>query len=298
MKVFVSFLMLLAVNPSPRRVQAPVSGPPSASQIFALGVVSTGHEFGITFTPDDKEAYFTRFDAEKKSNHIYRTILVNGRWQEPSLVEFSDDRWRDLDASLSPDGKKMFFVSTRPKPETPDDSPANNMDIWVADRNGNEWSKPRWLENVNSDAKEGSPSVDRSGTLYFFSDRGNVANSNSIYRAMLLKGKYGIPQRLPSEINSGTSDTSPFIARDGKTLLFYSSRSGGYGKGDLYVSFKKHNAWTPAVNLGPAVNTVDSEYNPVVSPDGKHLYFGRTRNIYVIELQSLGLKFFHAKLFH
>jgi hypothetical protein len=30
---------------------------------FAPGVVSTGHEFGITFMPDGKEAYLSRVSA-------------------------------------------------------------------------------------------------------------------------------------------------------------------------------------------------------------------------------------------
>ena len=299
MKTLVASCIFLAVAASLRLGfgQNAASGPLSAPQIFAPGVVSTGHEFGLSFMPDAKEAYFTRFDADKKTNHIYRAIRMDGKWQDPTLVEFSNDSWRDLDAAVSPDGKELFFISTRPKPGAPPNAPANNMDIWVADRNGQGWNEPHWLDNVNSDAKEGSPSVDRDGTLYFFSNRGNSENSNSIYCATHVNGKYSTPQRLPAEVNSGISDTSPFISPDGKTLLFYSSRPGGYGKGDLYVSFKKHGAWTPAINLGASVNTADSEYNPTVSPDGNYLYFGRSRNIYVVKLQSLGLKFLRPKLF-
>jgi Tol biopolymer transport system component len=264
--------------------------------VFAPGVVSTGKEFGLTFTRDGREAYFTRFDAERKINHIYRTTLVNGEWQAPMPVEFSRDEWRDLDASLSPDGRRLFFVSTRPKPGGTPDVPSTDMDIWVAEREGGGWRAPHRVENVNSDAKEGSPSVSRDGTLYFFSDRGSP-NENSIYAARLAGGSYAAPERLPAEINSGTSDTSPFISPDGKTLLFYSTRAGGYGKGDIYVAFRKKGGWTQPLNLGLAVNTQDSEYNPSVSPDGKRLYFGRNRYIYEMPLRAVGLKELRPSLF-
>jgi Tol biopolymer transport system component len=269
----------------------------SAPEVFAPGIVSTGKEFGLTFMPNGKEAYFTRFDAEKKTNHIYGTVFANGAWQTPVPIEFSADAWRDLDPSVAPDGKRLFFVSTRPKPGADPTVPSKDMDIWVSIRDGQRWGAPQWLENVNSDAKEGSPSVARDGTLYFFSDRNAAANTNSIYSARLVNGKYGNPEKLPAEVNAGPSDTSPFIASDGKTLLFYSNRPGGYGKGDLYVSFMKDGHWTQAINLGPNVNTQESEYNPSVSPDGEQFYFGRKANIYVTPTSAVGLDSLKPKLF-
>jgi len=273
------------------------SNPVSTPMIFASGIVSTGKEFGLTFMPNGKEAYFTRFDAEKRTNHIYRTSLVNGEWQAPQLIEFSRDEWRDLDPAVSPDGKRLFFVSTRPKPGADASSPSPDMDIWVADRTASGWGSLHWVENINSNGKEGSPSVDRDGTLYFFSDRGVAANTNSIYSSKLTNGSYASPERLPAEINAGPSDTSPFISPDGNTLLFYSNRDGGHGKGDIYVASKSHGKWTQAVNLGAKVNTSDSEYNPSASPNGEQLYFGRNRNIYVIPLRDVGLKSLQPSLF-
>jgi Tol biopolymer transport system component len=38
------------------------------------------------------------------------------------------------------------------------------------------------------------------------------------------------------------------------------------------------------------VNTTEWEYNPFVSPDGKTLYFGRSREFYQIPIQAIGMK--------
>lgn len=43
-------------------------------------------------------------------------------------------------------------------------------------REGTEWVTPHRVSNVNSNGKEGSPSIARDGTLYFFSDRKGGAN--------------------------------------------------------------------------------------------------------------------------
>ena len=141
----------------------------AAPQIFAPGVISTGHEFGITFTPNGKELYFSRFES-KKPIHIFHAVMADGKWQQPEPISFSSDHWSDLDPFLSPDGTHLFFVSTRPAPWAAAGS--KNMDIWVATMESGKWGEPRWLEGVNSAGKEGSPSVDRAGNLYGITEVG------------------------------------------------------------------------------------------------------------------------------
>lgn len=262
---------------------------PAGAHVFEPGVVSTGHEFTLTFSPDGKTAYFTRNFPGEKRNHVMRTDLADGRWQEPVPVSFSSDAWSDLDPSVNPDGSRLYFVSTRPADGVPD-SAAQNMDIWYADRDGDGWGEPVNLAVVNSPAKEGSPTAASDGTLCFFSDRDAEPNANAIYCSSEGDdGSFQEPSRLGPNVNSGTSDTSPFLSSDGRTMLFYSMREGGYGEADLYVSFREDGRWSPARNLGPSVNTSDWEYNPTVSRDGRTLYFGQARNIKAIALEALGV---------
>ena len=62
-------------------------------------------------------------------------------------------------------------------------------------------------------------------------------------------------------------------------------------KTNLYISFNKNGTWTQALNLGPEVNTDQTEMCPSVSPDGKYLFFHRGGeehgDIYWIAFKSL-----------
>jgi Tol biopolymer transport system component len=267
-----------------------VAQPPSGdtSAVFLPGVVSTGREFTVSFSSDGMELYFTRSNTESRTLRVMRSVRVNGSWSAADPVALGSTEWSDLDPALSPDGQRLYFASTRPRPgRTP--GQAVDMDLWFATRTPAGWSEPQWMEAMSSDGKEGSPAVDRAGNVCFFSDRGNQPNQNAIYCARALPNGWASPARLAGGVNDGPSNTSPWLSPDGKTLLFYSTRDGGIGKADLYFSELVSGQWTPPASLGPRVNTRESEVNPSVSTDGRTLYFGRRGRVFSIPLASLGI---------
>jgi Tol biopolymer transport system component len=291
---FVAAFAIIAIGSFAQTSVSPV-------QELAPGIISTGQGFTVTFSPDGHDVYFTARDMtvansaaddNQKSNaekprpqmHVYRSHFDQGAWQPARPVAFSSQQWSDLDPFITVDGKRMFFVSTRTTPSK--EAGKREMDIWYSEFQNGDWAEPHWIAEINSPGKEGSPSLDRHDNLYFFSDR-ERAQQNLIYISRWHDGHLSAPRKLSVEINAGPSDTSPWIAPNGKTLLFYSTRAGGYGKADLYVSYSKHGNWSKAINLGPTVNTDDFEYNPSVSRDGRTLYFGRGGKIYSVPLDAL-----------
>src|SRR4051812_20324648 len=58
----------------------PPNGTP-AVKLFAEGIISTGKEFTVTFSPDGNDVYFTRADVEKKINHVMHSRKKDGTWQ-------------------------------------------------------------------------------------------------------------------------------------------------------------------------------------------------------------------------
>ncbi len=95
------------------------------------------------------------------------------------------------------------------------------------------------------------------------------------------RGDYllGTPKNLGSQVNSSTFEYDPAISADGLELYFQSSRPGGSGDSDLYVTKRVslQDEWQPAQNLGPVVNTDSAESGPSLSADGLTLYFNSNR---------------------
>ena len=78
-------------------------------------------------------------------------------------------------------------------------------------------------------------------------------------------------------VNSDAGDPGPFISKDGLSLYFGSSRSGGYGGIDIYVSHRASldAPWESSQNLGSTISTTCNEQTPTLSVDGHSLYFAR-----------------------
>jgi serine/threonine protein kinase len=88
------------------------------------------------------------------------------------------------------------------------------------------------------------------------------------------------PVNLGSVVNSPYPESSPCIAADGLTLYFSTSRPGGFGDADLYVSRRAalDLPWGEPVNLGAGVNSSSTDFFPFVSEDGLTLYFCSKRS--------------------
>lgn len=81
-------------------------------------------------------------------------------------------------------------------------------------------------------------------------------------------------EKLSQEINSDFGESHASLSSDGNTLYFTSNRKGGYGEYDIYKSDLLTNGeWSPALNLGPVINTEFNEETPFISIDNKTLFF-------------------------
>jgi hypothetical protein len=242
--------------------------PPGMKPVaFALGIVSTPvHEYSITISKDGREIFFTRLAG--KLSHIFFSKYQGGKWTPPEIAPFSG-KFNDYDQSFSPGGDKLFFTSDRPV------TGSNWIgDIWVVTRSGSGWTRPKPLsDTINTKVNEAYPSLTTRGTLYFHAVY-SPKDHCDIYRSEFVNGKYCKPEALGPGVNSANSEYDAFIAPDEKFIIFVRPDEG-FGEGDLFISFRKDDRWTRAVNMGPAVNTSAREYCPGVSPDGKYLFFTR-----------------------
>jgi hypothetical protein len=138
---------------------------------------------------------------------------------------------------------------------------------------------------INTANFEGGPSLSQDGlTLLFGAARLNSLGQldEDIYIATreTTAQPFDPPQNLGAPVNAlGFGDYSPELTNDGLTLYFSSSRPGGLGEGDLYVTTRESldDPWEPPQNLGPNVNTPYFEGQPSISANGKTLYWDSVR---------------------
>jgi Tol biopolymer transport system component len=249
-------------------------------EIFAPGIVSRGyHEGRIAIAPSGKEMFY-HFGGQGLMVILYMKEEIDG-WSAPQVAPFSGI-YRDGEPQLSSDGKKLFFRSTRPISGTGD--PMEYTDNWVVRRSEAGWEEPENLGfPLNSEKNDLYPFLSRSGDLYFASDRDGGWD---IYVSRDENGEHAKPQKLGDAINSEYGDWDACLSPDESYILFGSNgRPEGYGESDLYISFREEDGtWSKSRNMGSPINTVHREVDPVVSPDGKYIFFRSNRRTH--EAQS------------
>jgi len=118
-------------------------------------------------------------------------------------------------------------------------------------------------------------SMDGKALLLAFVEKKN-SDRDDIYVSILGDAGWSRPEPLGEGINTEFSETTPFLAADGRTLYFSSDRPGGLGSQDIYMSKRLGNGWTSwrkPVNIGPPVNTSAYDAYYTLAAKGDYAYF-------------------------
>jgi Tol biopolymer transport system component len=203
--------------------------------------------------------------------------------QRVSLGPIVNSPYGDWDPFIAPDGLSLYFGSTRP-------GGLGQSDIWMTTKQTSErnpegyWGPPVNLgEPVNSEYREGLPTVTADGlTLAFSSERSGGLGGFDIWMTTrpTKESPWGPLTNLGSPINSEGSDLCGCISSDGCSLYFSTGLSIGddgfnYG-GDVYVTRRptRDSPWEPPINLGLIASHGGSgNWDPSISGDGLALFF-------------------------
>lgn len=170
--------------------------------------------------------------------------------------------------TLTSDGDLLVYTSNR-----------KTEDIMVSQRKkGQAWGQSHSIgKEINTPLNEGMAKLTVCGRTLYFSACAwdNVRGGCDIYQASFDQTDGEVSNVRPAKgLNSDVWDSQPSISCDGQTMYFASTREGGYGGTDIWMStLGKDGIWNPAVNLGPVVNSRGDEEAPYIAPDGLTLYF-------------------------
>jgi hypothetical protein len=121
-------------------------------------------------------------------------------------------------------------------------------------------------ENITADLRSDgdlhTSSLSADGMTLFLSKEDGL--NSDIVQSTFDGKKWSEPASLNSNINTPYWESHAAISEDGKYLVFSSSRPGGFGGMDLYISHFENGEWSAAENLGPTINTVLNEDCPTL----------------------------------
>jgi outer membrane protein OmpA-like peptidoglycan-associated protein/tetratricopeptide (TPR) repeat protein len=205
------------------------------------------HEANVAITNDGNTIYFTRdnvtrknkLDYDKKGTthlKIYKATLIEESWENITELPINDDKYSTGHPALSPDNKKLYFVSDR-------EGGFGNTDIYEVDiLDKNRFGKPKNLgSKINTAGREMFPFVSKDSLLYFSSDGHLNLGLLDVFKSSIIKDSLSEPQNLGAPYNSGYDDFAFFInpSNDNQRSYLSSNRPGGKGNDDIYIVYSK-----------------------------------------------------------
>ncbi|MBO0322519.1 PD40 domain-containing protein [Muricauda sp. CAU 1633] len=198
------------------------------------------HESTSTVTKDGTTLYFTRnnfLDGKKYKDEsgiirlkIYSAEYIDGEWTNVIELPFNNDSYSVAHPVLSPDGKRLYFVSDMP-------GSYGESDIFMTEIIGDGTYGPivNLGENINTRARETFPSITKDGVLYFSSDGHQGLGGLDVFATKIAFDDYDQPVvNVGKPINSPLDDFAYIFNPETKQGYFSSNREGGMGEDDIY----------------------------------------------------------------
>lgn len=238
------------------------------------------NEYAPSISFDGKTLVF----ESDRSGHwkLYETRKLAGdKWSKPRYIKEINDQIKENlfvgGSFMSYDGKYLLFTTDAVGGE-------GDMDIWMSERKGNQYSAPQTLPGlINTKFFEGFPSVSPDGnTLYFMRNAkpGEKESSDRyyvLYSKKTKEGVWGEPRLMEGQINYYPVEC-PKILPDGKTMIFAAKRPDSKGGFDLYrIKQKEDNGWSEPENLVD-INTENDENTFTTDAQANKYYFAQTVN--------------------
>lgn len=241
--------------------------PGTYPEMFGPGVISVDENFehsAAVFSPDGKEVYWcTNVDwyTEKGQQgmlRLYFIKMVDGKWTKPRRAPFVEDLNIER-PTFSPCGKWLFFEYYA------DSGNPDDMDIFVVERKGDDWSKPEPVSPlINTSGIERIQCFTADGSLYF--SRNPFSSREQMFVAKWKDGKFSAPEQLGDDYDSDVSEYALVIGPDEAYMLICQQEA--QGSANVFISYKNADGtWSDRIKT-----PYYSGGFLALSPDGKYLF--------------------------
>jgi len=258
-------------------------GPPGEAILF-YKLVLKHHRQGL-----DTADVFREYDSlerDKKKYYVpleyyyqlvaYRKEIDTLRPPHAVLVNMGDNinsPKEDYGPTIGNVDTLMLFTSKRNKNNV--DTRQYDEDIFYSVRVDGFWGPAKGFDKINTIYNEGSACMSLDGKLLIFS---RCFDSNcDLYSAErpALDSAWRNVHNLGPGINSSGWDSHPSLTHRSDTLFFASNRVGSFGLSDIFFSVRDASTrqWGKAQNVGPVINTANSEVSPFFHHRYNVLYF-------------------------
>lgn len=193
------------------------------------------HDGGLSFSPDGELIIYRNIMNVTRSGDIYTSKRSkSGKWGTPKPILYKDAKiskkvnssYFESSASMTGDGKMIYFVSERPGGN-------GQADIYYVEQKGREWTEPINLgETINTSSDEKCVFIHPSGDVLFFTSDGyeDGLGTYDIYYCVKENNVWSAPKNIGYPINTINEEKTISVSPDGRTAYvgaYYSKDSKG-----------------------------------------------------------------------
>lgn len=254
---------------------------------LGTAINSKFNEICPVVSPDGKKLFFTRWKhpdnlgANKNQDIWVSNLNDKQQWDRATLfpAPINNDE-NNAVCGISPNGKTMLLNNVYGK----DGQMEKGVSLSFLLRTG-EWSfpKPIRIQNFKNKSEYSEYTLAPNGkVLLMTTETKDSFGGKDIYVSFLkADDTWTEPKNIGSVVNTGESESTPFIAPDGQTMYFSSSGHVGYGNNDIFLTRRLDDSWlnwSIPENVGPIVNTNQWDGYFTVSAKGDYAYFSSVEN--------------------